>query len=96
MMTKEQFEEKLLLSKMVSHKDFDYKNALMKMIYDYKYNILDDNINDISYQEIDNEISIRIGTCFVKQMNDNKTEEANYRRLYETFVKFLIDNTVKL
>lgn len=95
-MTKEQFEEKLLLSKMVSHKDFDYKNALMKMIYDYKYNILDDNINDISYQEIDNEISIRIGRCFVKQMNDNKTEEANYRRLYETFVKFLIDNTVKL
>lgn len=93
-MNPEQVEEKFALAIMISEKDFDYKDALIRMIYRYKYSSGANKINDISYSETDEGIEIRIGNCYVKEVT-SKIDEATYVRLYDSFVNFLISNTVK-
>lgn len=94
-MTKEQFEEKSALSEMISREAFNYKSAIIRMIYNYKYGNGTEKIEDISYSETDSLIEIRIGKCYIKEMS-SKIEDVNYKRAHDAFVNFLISNTVKL
>ncbi len=93
-MTEEQYGQKVALAKMMSKDDFNYKDALIKMIYNYKYGNGLDKIDDISYAETDSEIEIRIGKFFIKEIT-LEINDTTYRRAYESLINFLIKNTVK-
>jgi len=93
-MTKEQIDEKLSLSSKIKKEPFDYKDALLRLVYNAKYVNFGEIRENISYKETENEIEIKIGRCVVLGENPNKIEDIDYQRAYSKLMELLINNTL--